>query len=137
MKRKLIVFAVMLTLALLLLPACDARKAGSLKTITRPYIATYECIEATLGGEDMLEKFDYIEIVLVDSKQMELIYKPKNGDKKIVKSDYSLDLQTHELTAEIGIYGYNFRESTVIENGKFTISKKIGTKQLIMKFQMK
>ena len=137
MKRKLIILAAVLSLILVLLPACDARKAGSLKSITKPYIAQYECIEATLGGEDFLKDFDYIEIILVDKEKMELVYKPKNGEKHKVESTYNFDIDTRELTAEIGIYGYTFRERTKVEHGKFTVSKAIGNKQLIMQFKAK
>ncbi len=137
MKRKLILISIICALLLVLLPACDAKNAGSLKTITRPYIAQYECTSATLGGDDVLKKFDYIEINLVNKKDMEIIYKPKDGDRKVIKTTYSLNTQTRELTAEVGIYGYKFKQTTKIQNGKFTISKAIGRKQLIMNFEMK
>ena len=97
----------------------------------------YECTEATLGGENLLDKFEYIEIVLVDKEEMQLIYKPKEGKKSKIKSNYTFNLETRELTADIGIYGYRFRESTIVENGKFTVTKTIGEKQLIMKFKTK
>ncbi len=122
---------------LFILSACDAREAGSLKSITRPYIAHYECTEAYLGDENLLDKFEYIEIVLVDKDEMQLLYKPKEGKKSKIKSNYSFNAETHELTADIGIYGYRFRESTIVENGKFNITKSLGEKQLIMKFKAK
>ena len=103
------VFLMLLTL----LPACDAQNAGSLKSITRPYIAQYECIEAKFGEENYLEKFDYIKLTLKDKENMEICYKLKNSERTIVKS----------------------KQSTIIENGKFTISKSIGGKQLVMKFK--
>ena len=111
------------------------KNAGPLKSITHPYIAQYECVEATLGEEDLLKKFDYIKITLVNSNTLELNYKQKNGENKTLKSNYSLDTKSRTLTAEIGILGYNIKQSTVVENGKFTISKSIGGKQLIMKFK--
>lgn len=137
MKRKLLLISIIFALTLILLPACDAKNAGSLKSITRPYIAQYECTSATFGGDDILERFDYIEITLVNKKDMEVIYKPKGGDRKLIKTTYSLNTETRELTAEVGIYGYKFKETTKIQNGKFTISKAIGRKQLIMNFRMK
>lgn len=137
MKRKFILLSVFCALLLVLLPACDARKTGSLRDITRPYIAQYECTEATLGGDDMLEKFDYIEIYLANKNNLEIIYKPKNGERKIVKAPYKFDLSTRELSAEIGILGHKFRQAVKVENGKFTVSKTIGKKQLIMKFKAK
>lgn len=137
MKKKILFLTVFCTFMLLLLPACDAREAGSLKSITRPYIAHYECTHATLGEENILEKFDYIELVLVDRQKMEFIFKPKDGERHVIECDYTFDVNTRELTAEIGIYGYRFRESTIVEHGKFTIAKALGSKQLIMKFKAK
>ena len=135
MKKRFIAFAFICTLLLTLLCACDMKNAGPLKSITHPYIAQYECVEATLGGEDLLDKFEYIKITLVDKENLELNYKPKDGDNKKVESKYSFDIKTRTLTAEIGILGYTIKQSTVIEKGKFTISKSLGGKQLIVKFK--
>ena len=135
MKKRLIIFSVLSTLLLTFLCACDMKNAGPLKSITRPYIAQYECVEATLGDENLLDKFDYIKITLLDKDKLEINYKEKGGDNKTVESNYNFDINSRTLTAEIGILGYTFKQSTVVEKGKFTISKPIGTKQLIMKFR--
>ena len=135
MKKRIIVFAVICVFLLTLLPACDMKNAGPLKSVTRPYIAQYECVEATLGNEDLLKKFDYIKITLLDKDTLELNYKQKDGDNTKVKSNYDFDMQSRTLTAEIGILGYTIKQSTTVEKGKFTISKSFGGKQLIMKFQ--
>ena len=135
MKKRLIFIFVLCTFILTFISACEVKNAGPLKSITHPYIAQYECIEAKLGEEDLLEKFDYIKITLLDKETMELNYKLKEGENKSIKSNYSFDLESRTLTAEIGLLGYTFKQSTVIEKGKFTISKSIGGKQLIMKFR--
>ena len=135
MKKRIIIFVVLLVTLLTFLPACDMKNAGPLKSITHPYIAQYECVEATLGNENLLDKFDYIKITLLDKDNLELNYKQKNGDSKSIKSNYSFDIKSRTLTAEIGLLGYTFKQSTVVEKGKFTISKSIGGKQLIMKFK--
>ncbi|MDE7307005.1 MAG: hypothetical protein K2N33_06420 [Clostridia bacterium] len=138
MKKKILfTIAVFCMLLPLFVCACDAREAGSLKSITRPYIAQYECTEATLGDENLLEKFEYINIVLVNKDTMQIIYKPKNGKKQINETKYTFDSKTRELSAEVGIYGFKFKQSTIVQNGKFTVSKHIGAKQLIMKFEAK
>lgn len=137
MKRKLLLIAALCSLLLLLLPACDVREAGSLKSLTRPYIAQYGCTEATIGGENLFDTYEYIEIILVNKEEMQLIYKPKNGQKHTVEGTYTFNTDTRELTADIGILGYKFRESATVERGRFTISKSIGKKQLIMKFKSK
>ena len=135
MKKRLIIFFVLCTLILTLLSACDMKNAGPLKSITHPYIAQYECVEATLGDEDLLDKFDYIKITLVNKDTLELNYKLKDGDNKTIESNYNFDVNSRTLTAEVGILGYSVKQSTVIEKGKFTISKSIGGKQLVMKFK--
>ena len=135
MKRKLILIAVIFTLLLTILPACDAQKAGSLKTITRPYIAQYECVSATYGDDNLLDKFDYIEVNLADKKELELIYKLKNGNRNVITTTYEFNPETRELSAEIGVFGYKFKQSTKIENGKFTVTKTIGKKLLVMNFE--
>ncbi len=135
MKKRLILFVVFCTLLLTLLSACNLNVGGPLKSITNPYIAQYECVEAKLGEDDLLKKFDYIKITLVNKENLELSYKPKDGESKTIKSKYTFDVKSRTLTAEIGLLGYTFKESTVVEKGKFTLTKSIGGKQLVMKFK--
>ncbi len=137
MKRKLFFISVIFALILTLFPACDAQKAGSLKVITRPYIAQYECTSATFGKDNLLDKFDYIEVNLVNKNELEVIYKLKIGDRKIISAPYDFNPETHELSADIGILGYKFKQTVIIKNGRFTVTKPIGKKQLIMNFQIK
>ena len=120
----------------MLLPACDSEIAkGSVKALTKPYIATYECVEARLGNEDLLSKHDYIKITLLDSKELEVSFKPKNGDKKAFKGAYTVNPETREFTGEIGILGLTFKETVKIEKGSFVITKNFLTLPLIMKFK--
>lgn len=134
MKRKLIIIAAICSL-FVLLSACDARDTGSLKSLTRPYIAQYECTDAKLGNDDLLEKFDYIKIVLVDKNKLQLIYKLKMGEKRVKESEYTFDAKTRELSADIGIFGYRFNQTAVVKDGKFTVTKTILGKQLVMNFE--
>ena len=135
MKKRVIIYAFLCVFLLTFLSACDMKNAGPLKSITHPYIAQYECIEAKLGDDDLLKKFDYIKITLIDKENLEINYKQKDSENKSIKSKYSFDIKTRTLTAEVGILGYTFKQSTVVEKGKFTLSKSIGGKQLIMKFK--
>ena len=135
MKKRFIVITLLCTLLLSLLSACELKNAGPLKSITNPYIAQYECIEARLGEEDLLKRFEFITITLQNKENLELSYKPKDGEAKTIKSKYNFDINSRTLTSEIGILGYSFKQSTVIEKGQFTISKPIGGKQLIVKFK--
>lgn len=137
MKRKLILVCAILTLLLLVLPACEMDAKGSVKSLTKPYIGEYECVEGRFGETDLLEKYEYINIYLVDDKKMEINFKPKNGERHSFEGEYSVDDKTREFTGEAGILGFKFKEKVIIENGEFVISKIIMSKPLIMKFKMK
>ncbi len=137
MKRKLLVASI-LCLLLALLPACAITgERQSIKAITAPYVAEYECTEAHLGNEDFLSKYDYIKITLLDKKELEVSFKPVNGNKKSFKGEYTIDPQTRIFSGQIGILGCTFKESTKIEHGEFIITKNILSMPLVMKFEMK
>ena len=137
MKRKLPLIAILITLMLCLFPSCEIPASGSLKSLTKPYIAEYVCTEARLGEENLLDKYEFIKITLLDAKELEVSFKPKNGDKKAFKGNYSVNGETREFNGEIGIFGVTFKETTKIENGEFTITKNILSQPLILKFKMK
>ena len=145
MKKKILFIPVVLSLLLFLFPACSSSQAsaasgdknGSLKTITKPYIGEYECVSARLGEKDLLEKYDFIIISLLDDEKMEVSFKPKDGKKKTFEGAYEVNPDTREFTGEVGILGVKFKEGTKIENGKFTITKLIISMPLIMNFKMK
>lgn len=140
MKRKFLIFTAIFAAIismLVTLPACDADPNGDIKSITKPYICEYECVEARLGNDDLLEKYDYIKLTLLDDKQMELSYKPKDGGKKAYVCDYEMDDKTREITADFWLFGIEHREKITIENGGFTIVKTLFSKPLVMKFQTK
>lgn len=137
MKKRLFLIITVFAVFLLLLSGCEGVEQGSLKSITRPYIAQYECTSATLGGEDIKDRFECLEIILKDKENFELVYQPKDGERRIYKSKYTFDTETHELTADIGILGYQFKPTVKVQNGKFTIVKQIGAKQLVLNFKAK
>lgn len=138
MKRKLSLFILLLCI-LIIAPACNSNEqiaAGSLKALTKPYIATYECTQARLGGQDLLEKYDYIKITLLNKDELEVSFKQKNGDKKSFKGKYEVNAETKELKGEIGILGFTFKETVKIEKGKFVINQNFLSLSLIMVFEM-
>lgn len=137
MKRKLFLVCVLLSVLLLVLPACEMDASGSVKSLTKPYIGEYECVEGRLGETNLLEKYEYIKITMIDDKKLEISFKPKDGNNHTFEGEYSVDGKTREFTGEAGIFGYKFKEKVTIENGEFVISKIIMSKPLIMKFKMK
>ncbi len=134
MKKRIIPIILIAAVCILSLCAFKIDTSSSIKSLTHPYINSYECIFATLGGDDFLDDYEYIRINILDAKELEVSFKKINGKKHSYKTNYTCDDQTGELEAEIGILGFRFKQKTKIRNGKFVLSMPILTKQLIMKF---
>ena len=134
MKKKLC--ALIFTAAALCLCMCAFTfdKNSSVKTLTHPYITTYDCTFARLGNENLLDKYDYVRITFLDDKQLEVSYKRTNGKKHAYVCDYTYDDETKQVEAELGILGFKFKQTSKIENGSFNISMPILGKTLIMIF---
>ena len=137
MKKKICLLTVLFCLGLLLFPACGIDMNSSLKTLSKPYIAEYECVEARLGTENLLEKYEYFYITLVNKEELEVSFKEKVGKKTLIKGTYTIDPKTHELTGETGVLGFQFKESVIVKNGEFVIEKNLGPFPLYMKFRVK
>ena len=136
MKRKFLIIVAIFALCICILPACNLDTNGSIKSITQPYIAQYECKEARFGDMDLLKNYEFIKIIFLNKNEMELLFKPKSGEKKSVEGTYKIDPKTRELEGEIGILGHNFKERVKVEKGEFIISKIIAQKELYLRFEM-
>ncbi len=134
MKKKFIAVIFIAVAACMCMCAFTLDMNSSVKSLTKPYITTYDCTYAHLGNQDLLEKYDYLKITFLDDEKIEVSFKKKKGKKHSYISNYSYDDESGELKAEIGILGFKFRQATKIENGKFNISMPILGKQLSMVF---
>lgn len=140
MKFKCFLASALFAVSLAFLPACSAMQNpeySSLKSLSRPYIAQYECTEARLGDTNLLQSFDYIKIIFINAKEFEIAYKPAGGEKKIYSGNYSADPSSHEIVADITVLGHKFKEKTKIENGKIAVRKTVGNKELYLLFEVK
>ena len=140
MKKRLLFILAVIALSLCIFPACkqDMQNftSGSVKFISKPYIAQYECVEARFGDEDIIKYYDYIRVILLNDRKMEVVYKLKDSEKKTITGNYSLDAETRELDAEIGILGYKFKEKIKVEKGGFIVKHTILMKEVYLKFQI-
>lgn len=107
---------------------------SSVKSLTKPYITTYECVKGQLGNDDLLEKYEYLRITFLDDENLEVSFKRKNGKRHAYTCAYDYDDKTKKFSAELTILGFKFRQATVIENGRFTVSMPILGKPLVMVF---
>lgn len=125
--------------ALLITFACafTLDKNSSIKDLTHPYMNTYECTRATLGDTDLLEEYEYFRIIIGENDELIVLFKKKEGREYKFSTTYKFDQKTRELTAEIGVFGFTCKQKTIIENGSFTITMPILSRQLIMIFEVK
>lgn len=134
MTKRFIAVILIAVAACLCMCAFTVDMNSSVKTLTKPYITTYECTSARLGDQDLLEKYDYLKITFLDDKELEVSFKRKKGKKHSYTAPYTHDDESGELKAEVGILGFKFRQAAKIENGKFTLTMPILGKQLSMTF---
>lgn len=134
MKKRFIAVIFIAVAACMCMCAFTLDMNSSVKTLTKPYITTYDCTSARLGNQDLLDKYDYLKITFLDDKELEVSFKRKNGKKHSYTAPYSYDDESGEIKAEVGILGFKFRQAAKIENGKFTLSMPIVGKQLSMTF---
>lgn len=134
MKKKLVAVIFIAVAACMCMCAFTLDMNSSVKSLTKPYITTYDCTFARLGKQDLLEKYDYLKITFLDDKELEVSFKRKNGKKHTYTAPYTYDEESGEIFAEVGILGFKFRQATKIEKGKFNINMPILGIQLSMTF---
>ena len=136
MKIKFIIPTLLLAF-LSLFCGCDAMNAGSLKTLTHPYINEYQCTKAILGEKDLLTDYEYITINILNDKKLLITSKPKNGEKITINGEYEVNEDSGEIICKSSFLGAEIKERVFIKKGKFTISKIIAEKPLILIFESK
>ena len=137
MKIKTLCAGLLAMIVLLFACAFTIDENSSIKELTHPYMNTYECTRATLGDADLLEEYEYFRIIIGENEKLEVLMKKKGEQEQSFASTYKFDEHTRELTAEIGILGFAYRQKTIIRNGKFVISMPVLAKQLVMIFEVK
>ena len=117
---------------LLLLPSF---LQGDLKDITKPYLGVYECIEATLNGEDFLDKYDYISIELKDNGKFLLYMREAGKKQRKMTGKYTYDREKQEF--RVNGSGNVFKRKFTLQEGVLNVYLQIGSKNLLLKFEQK
>ena len=92
------IFPVVLIVCAALLCGCDTREMTSLPDLSKPYAGMYECTELTLGGEDALDRFEYVRLELKGNETFALSYRTAEGNEGGVDGEYKMDLERGEIT---------------------------------------
>jgi hypothetical protein len=138
MKKYLKMLLILIATALFFACACNVEgDNSSLKSLSKPYVNTYECVTATLGETNLLDGFEYITITLKDDDTLELNYKKIGESNKCFSGSYSYNQTDGALSSSMAIFGTNFSSTTTIKDGGFTLSFPILNRQLVMKFCVK
>ena len=92
------IFPVVPIVCAALLCGCDTREMTSLPDLSKPYAGMYECTELTLGGEDALDRFEYVRLELKGNETFALSYCTAEGNEGGVDGEYKMDLERGEIT---------------------------------------
>lgn len=109
---------------------------SGIKSLTKPYINEYVCTYGMLGEKNILEETDYIKVTFLDSKTLEVSYKKKEGKRYAFECGYTHNNATNEVTIDFGLFGAENKPRIIIKDGKFSVSKKLGSKLLFMVFEV-
>ena len=125
-----------LLLCLFAFASCDVEKMGSLPELSKPYIGVYACERLTLGSEDMLEKFEKIELELEYDGTFCLTYIDAGGVEGEYTGTYTIspDAGTITLSMKAGLRASprTFR----FENGSILIDANVLGKLLYAEFRL-
>lgn len=137
MKKRLSAYILPLLLLCFVLCSCDVKNMGGVKSLTKPYINEYVCYYAALGERDLLEEVDYIKVTFLDGEKLEVSYKLTDGKKHAFECGYTHNDDTDEIIIDFGLFGAENKPRIIINDGKFCVTKQLGTKILTMKFKVK
>ena len=119
-----------------LLFSVSSIKTGELTDITKPYLGIYECTQANLNEENLLERFDDLKLELKDKGEYLLYYKEKGGKRKKMKGKYHYDKDKETVILQLPYTRIIHREFP-LEKGILVVSVPYGGKTLRLEFTQK
>ena len=127
------IFCTLGLLCALLFAGCDVEEMSSLRDISRPYAGEYKCQKLSLGGEDMLSRFDYLKLDLRASGDFTLKYADTEEGKGEYSGKYEMKEDAIIFRADAGgeEKSYPFR----YEKGAVIIELPFGGKLLLAEFR--
>ena len=101
MRKKNFIFGVtvMLVVAFCLLCGCEkVENMGSLPQLSKPYVGEYQCEKLIFGGEEQVDKFDYIKLTLKYGGSFVLSYRDAEKREGAYEGEYAMSDDGKELT---------------------------------------
>ena len=115
--------------------ACAPLKS-ELKDISQTHLGFYECENATLSGDDLIEKFDYVRLELKADETFVLYYRKTGGKEKTETGKYRYDRQKGEICLGIG-ENNALKRTFPLKEGVMHVTVRLGGKTLQMQFKQK
>ncbi len=119
----------------LLLAGCDVASMSSLSELTEPYAGTYECTALTLGGEDLLPRFEKIGLELKGGEFV-LTCRPLSGEEGKLRGAYSVSPEGDGATFRVTLAGREYVRAFRREAGAIYVDENVGGRLLHAEFRM-
>ena len=133
--RKLLLFA-SLCASLLLLGGCDVTEMGSLPELSKPYVGVYKCETLSLGGEDVLNKFEDIQLELEYGGDFSLSFQTLEGMEGEYEGEYEVSVEDEEIKLSVTSGGAEKQFYFRMEKGEILLDYNLGGKLLHASFKM-
>lgn len=117
--------------------ACDVNDMSSLKEFSRTYEGEYECVEATLGGTDLLSMCRFVHLRLEKDGTFIVAAKSRAGIGGEKQGEYAYDAQSGELIFRAEHGGKQYEKRCLLRSGEFTIAHSLSGRELVLKFRVK
>ena len=122
--------------SLLLLGGCNVSEMGSLPELSKPYVCVYECEDLSLGGEEMLDKFEKIQLELEYKGDFTLSFLTLEGMEGEYEGEYEVSVEDEELKLSMTSAGAEKSFYFRMEKGEILLDYNLGGKLLHASFKM-
>ena len=122
--------------SLFLLGGCDVSEMGSLPDLSKPYVGVYQCEKLTLGGEEMLEKFEKIQLELEYKGDFLLSFQTLEGLEGEYEGEYEVSIEDEEIKLSMTSAGAEKYFFFRMEKGEILFDYNLGGKLLHASFKM-
>ena len=133
------VWGIMLPIILMLLCClCGCEQVedlGSLSEFSHPYAGEYVCDTLTLGGEDCLHKFEYLNLTKTSGGEFSFRYRTNGGLKGGYEGEYSVSPEGDEITFSAKYGARTASRTFPYEKGAVHVNLQFGTKLLHAEFR--
>ena len=109
---------------------------GSLPELSKPYVGVYECEELSLGGEDMLGKFEKIQLELEYKGDFTLSYETLEGVEGEYEGEYEVSIENEEIKLSVTSSGAEKEFYFRMEKGEILLDYNLDGKLLHAVFTM-